>query len=97
VGDGSVPSSIKQGSDTVADTDIVARINALSSEEELLYQQAGDGSGLSDAERERLQAINVELDRCYDLLHQRQGRRDAGEDPAGTTLRTARTVEGYEQ
>ena len=81
----------------MADTDIFTYVNALSSEEERLYQQAGDGSGLSDAERDRLAAIKVELDRCYDLLHQRQGRRDAGADPAGATLRTARTVEGYEQ
>ena len=81
----------------MADTDIFAYVNALSSEEERLYQQAGDGSGLSNAERDRLQAIKVELDRCYDLLHQRQGRRDAGQDPSGATLRPARTVEGYEQ
>ena len=81
----------------MADTDIFAHVNALSSEEERLYQQASDGSGLSDGERDRLEAIKVELDRCYDLLHQRQGRRDAGQDPSGATLRTARTVEGYEQ
>ena len=81
----------------MADTDIFAYVNALSSEEERLYQQAGDGSGLSEGERDRLQAIKVELDRCYDLLHQRQGRRDAGQDPAGATLRAARTVDGYEQ
>lgn len=81
----------------MTDTDIFAYVNALSSEEEALYQKAGDGSGLSDAERDRLQAIKVELDRCYDLLHQRQGRRDAGADPSGAALRPARTVEGYEQ
>jgi len=89
----------------VADTDLFEHINALSSEEERLYEQAGDGSGLLagdgsgllDSERDRLHAIKVELDRCYDLLHQRQGRRDAGQDPAGATLRAARTVEGYEQ
>ena len=81
----------------MADTDIFEYVNALSNEEEHLYQKAGDGSGLSDGERDRLQAIRVELDRCYDLLHQRQGRRDAGEDPSGAALRTTRTVEGYEQ
>ena len=85
------------GSRDVADTDIFEYVNTLSSEEERLYEQAGDGSGLSDGERDRLQAIKVELDRCYDLLHQRQGRRDAGQDPSGATLRTARTAEGYEQ
>ena len=79
------------------DTDIFEYVNALSREEEQLYERAGDGTGLSDVERERLEAIKVELDRCYDLLHQRQGRRDAGQDPSEATLRTARTVEGYEQ
>ena len=68
---------MNDGESDVADTDIFEYVNALSSEEERLYQQAGDGSGLSDGERDRLQAIKVELDRCYDLLHQRQGRRDA--------------------
>lgn len=64
---------------------------------EQLYERAGDGTGVSDVERDRLVAIKVQLDRCYDLLHQRQGRRDAGQDPSGATLRTARTFEGYEQ
>ena len=82
----------------MADTDIFEYVNALSSEEERLYEKAGDGSGLSDAERDRLAAIKVELDRCYDLLHQRQGRRDAGAEPVRTgNLRTARTVEGDQQ
>ena len=81
----------------MADTDIFEYVNDLSSEEERLYQRAGDGSGLSDGERDRLHAIKVELDRCYDLLHQRRGRREAGQDPSGATLRTARTVDGYEQ
>ena len=71
--------------------------NLLSSEEEQLYGQASDGSGLSTDDRNRLEAIRVELDRCYDLLHQRQGRRDAGEDPAGATARSAEVVEHYEQ
>lgn len=81
----------------MTDTDIYQRINALSSEEEHLYQLAGDGSGLSIDERHRLDAIQVELDRCYDLLHQRQGRRDAGLDPAEATARSAQVVESYDQ
>ena len=81
----------------MTDTDIFEHINALSSEEERLYGQAGDGSGLSEPERQRLEAIRVELDRCYDLLHQRQGRRDAGQDPSDVAARPARVVEGYEQ
>ena len=81
----------------MTDADIFERINALSSEEERLYAQAGDGSGLSDDERARLDQIKVELDRAYDLLHQRQGRRDAGEDPGEATTRSEAIVEGYEQ
>ena len=53
-------------------------INALSAEEEQLFAEASDGSGLSTAASERLAEIKVELDRCYDLLHQREARRAAG-------------------
>jgi hypothetical protein len=46
-------------------------INALSAEEEELFAQASDGSGLSTQASERLAEIKVELDRCYDLrVHQ---------------------------
>jgi hypothetical protein len=81
----------------MADLDLFHRINALSAEEEQLYASATDGSGLSQQERDRLDAIKVELDRCYDLLHQRQARAAAGLDPDEATVRSAKTVEGYEQ
>ena len=81
----------------MADLDLFHRINALSQEEERLYASASDGSGLSEADRGRLDAIRVELDRTYDLLHQRQGRIDAGEDPDSATERSANIVENYEQ
>ncbi len=81
----------------MADIDLFDHINALSAEEERLYLHAGDGHGLSTDEAVRLRAIEVELDRCYDLLHQRQGRRDAGLDPSGAALRSPGTVESYEQ
>ena len=58
---------------------------------------AGNGRGLDPEERRRLEVIKVQLDRAYDLLHQRQGRRDAGLDPADTAERPARVVESYEQ
>ena len=44
---------------------------------------------------ERLEAIRVELDRLYDLRHQRRGLRSAGEDPDNASERDAGTVEGY--
>jgi hypothetical protein len=81
----------------MADLDLFHRINALSSEEEQLYASASDGSGLSKDEQERLEAIKVELDRVYDLLHQRQARAAAGLDPDDAEPRSAETVEGYEQ
>ena len=79
------------------DADLFERINALSHEEEELYGRASDGSGIGAAERARLEEIKIQLDQAYDLLHQRQGRRDAGEDPAAAEPRPPEIVEGYEQ
>jgi Protein of unknown function (DUF2630) len=79
------------------DADLFDRINALSHEEEALYAKAGDGSGLDGADVARLEEIRVQLDQVYDLLHQRQGRRDAGEDPQRAHLRPADVVEDYQQ
>jgi len=81
----------------VDDPDIFTRINALSEEEERLYSTASDGRGLDGPEIERLKAIKVELDRAYDLLHQRQARREAGLDPAEAQPRPADVVENYRQ
>ena len=72
-------------------------INALSAEEERLFASASDGSGLSTADTERLAEIKVELDRCYDLLHQREARRAAGLDPEEAELRPVEVVEHYQQ
>jgi hypothetical protein len=81
----------------MTDSDIFGRINALSEEEETLFARASDGSGLSQDEIDRLEAIKVELDRAYDLLHQRVARRSAGLDPADAEPRPPIVVEGYEQ
>ena len=79
------------------DVAVFDHINALSAEEEKLFAEASDGSGLSTEATERLAEIKVELDRCYDLLHQRQARAAAGLDPEDAEVRTAETVESYEQ
>jgi hypothetical protein len=79
------------------ETTIFDHINALAREEEQLFAKAGDGRGLEAGEIERLDQIKVELDQCYDLLHQRQGRLDAGQNPDDITVRPAEIVEGYEQ
>jgi len=81
----------------MADLDLVHQINALSHEEEQLYASASDGDGLSQADVERLEAIKVELDRVYDLLHQRQARAAAGMNPDDAIERPADVVERYQQ
>jgi hypothetical protein len=81
----------------MADDDIFGRINSLSDEEERLWRHAGDGHGLTAEELERLESIKVELDRAYDLLHQRAARRAAGLDPRDAEPRPADVVERYQQ
>jgi IS5 family transposase len=81
----------------LSEIDIVKHINDLSHEEERLYASAAGEGGLNAAEMARLDEIKVELDRSYDLLHQRQARQAAGLDPEEAELRTADVVEGYQQ
>ncbi|HYM15009.1 MAG TPA: DUF2630 family protein [Dehalococcoidia bacterium] len=76
------------------DATVLHRINELASEEHALFQREADG-GASSAERERLKAIGITLDQCWDLLRQRRARRAAGLDPDAAETRDERTVEGY--
>lgn len=81
----------------MADEPVLARINDLAHEEEALWQRAGQEGGLGAAERDRLQVIGVELDQCFDLLHQRQARREYGLDPDEARARPPEVVERYQQ
>ncbi len=81
----------------MADQSILQRINELSHEEEELWRRASDGDGLEAPDQDRLDAIAVELDQCYDLLRQRQARREFGQDPDDATVRPAEVVERYQQ
>ena len=76
------------------DADLIARINDLAGEEHELFQREGRGEA-TDHDRERLAELQVTLDQCWDLLHQRRARRAAGEDPDQASVRDERTVEGY--
>ena len=78
------------------DTDIVHRIGELADEEHAL-ERAHVGKIPTDAEKERLRAVEVALDQCWDLLRQRRARRDAGVDPAEAVVRPEGVVEGYQQ
>lgn len=76
------------------DSDLLSRINELAHEEHELWGREGRQE-ISDQERRRLQELQVTLDQCWDLLHQRRARRAAGINPEGATVRDASTVEGY--
>jgi hypothetical protein len=82
------------------DQSILARIEALVAEEHSLQggeQADATSEAALEAERERLDRVSVELDRCWDLLRQRRARRAAGEDPDDAQQRDAGTVEKYLQ
>jgi hypothetical protein len=76
------------------DGGVLKHINDLAHEEEALYGKAGHGE-LSKADHERLGVIQIELDQCWDLLHQRRARRRAGLDPDEAEVRSPDVVEGY--
>jgi hypothetical protein len=78
------------------DHEIVQRIDTLVAEEHRLEHEHAD-TGLPDAERQRLEALEVQLDQCWDLLRQRRARRNAGKDPGEAEVRSAEVVEHYQQ
>ena len=84
----------------MSDESIAGRIERLVSEEhELRTKEQADSydEDALEADRERLSAVEVELDRCWDLLRQRRALRDAGADPDEAAARDADIVEGYQQ
>jgi hypothetical protein len=78
----------------MADEQVIEQINQLAHEEHSLWEKESQGN-LSEAEQERLRELGVQLDQCWDLLHQRRARRSAGQDPDDAKVRDERTVEGY--
>lgn len=78
------------------DAKLREQIEALVAEEQRLLDEA-EGQGPDDARHERLQEVKVELDRCWDLLRQREAREEFQLDPDEASVLDAGTVEGYEQ
>lgn len=78
----------------MTDEDVLQRINELASEEHEIFQRESRGEA-SESERQRMKDLQVTLDQCWDLLHQRRARRDAGMNPDEASVRDAKTVEGY--
>jgi hypothetical protein len=79
------------------DQDVFAKINELADEEHRLERSHAGGGPVSDEDAARLQALELALDQCWDLLRQRRARRNAGLDPAEAAARDTGTVEGYQQ
>jgi Protein of unknown function (DUF2630) len=82
------------------DESILGRIDALVKQEHALQNReegdAVDNEALAD-DRQRLERVSVELDRCWDLLRQRRAKRAAGENPDDAQARDEGTVEKYLQ
>jgi hypothetical protein len=84
----------------MSDASIAARIEKLVAEEhELRGAEEADSTDVDrlEADQERLRTLEVELDRCWDLLRQRRALRDAGGNPDDAQVRSADTVERYLQ
>lgn len=78
------------------DSSVRTKIEQLVEEEHTLLA-AGEGSGPDPEKHQRLEQVKVELDRCWDLLRQRRGRDEFGNDPDSVSARDENTVEGYQQ
>jgi 5,10-methylenetetrahydrofolate reductase len=74
-----------------SDKTVLKHIEELVAEEKALYAKGG----VSDEEKKKLDKINVELDRCWDLLRQRRALREFGRNPDDAEERSAKIVENY--
>jgi hypothetical protein len=82
----------------MSDESIAARIERLVTEEhELRDREQSDAGDALEADAQRLSAIEVELDVCWDLLRQRRALRDSGGNPDQAEARDSDTVERYWQ
>jgi hypothetical protein len=84
----------------MSDESVTDRIERLVEEEKELREReqrdAPDDDAL-EADKERLRSVEVELNRCWDLLRQRRALREFDLDPEDAEGRGADTVEHYEQ
>ena len=78
------------------DPQIHQSIEQLVAEEHELWERESSGNATDD-DRRRMQAVQVSLDQCWDLLRQRRALRDAGLDPNTAEERPPDVVEGYQQ
>jgi Protein of unknown function (DUF2630) len=80
----------------MSDETVRQRISDLVEEEHDLRSRLSSHDISPAEEQARLRDVEVELDQCWDLLRQRQAKREFGQDPDTARVRDARTVEGYQ-
>ena len=78
------------------DREIRHRIQTLIDEEHELRSSLPGRPAAAAEDRGRLEHLEVELDQCWDLLRQRQARREYGADPESAQVRAPGVVEGYQ-
>jgi hypothetical protein len=79
------------------DKQIITHIDELIETEHKLRRQLAAGELTAPEERERLRAVEAELDQYWGLLRQRRARREFGENPDEVAERPVSEVEGYLQ
>lgn len=77
--------------DSTKEAGVLSHIQQLVAEEHRLYDKAS----LDDAETLRLEALQVELDQCWDLLRQRRALRETGRNESEAQVRPPEVVEKY--
>ena len=84
----------------MSDESIAARIESLVAEEhQLRHREETDSKNVEqlESDQQRLREVEIELDRCWDLLRQRRAHEEFGQNPDQARVRDADTVERYLQ
>ena len=71
---------------------VLEHISELVEQEHALLEEGGS---LDETKRQRLEAVQVELDQYWDLLRRRRAAEAYDEDPDEVKLRSEETVESY--
>ena len=79
-----------------SDVDIRQHISDLIASERALRERLARGEISQEEEHQQLRRVEVELDQLWDLLRQRDARREFGENPDHASVRDATTVENYQ-
>lgn len=77
------------------DSDILTQVNELVAAEKELRAKLQHHEIDETQEHQRLRALEIQLDQCWDLLRQRRALRETGQDPDQAGARPADQVEGY--